>query len=211
MKSIVISHLDGICTDSSLSFVSLQLDNIKKQQIGYTPWAAYPGKPKVHFSIAYADDCIFLKYEVEEKNLRAVNTITNSPVYEDSCVEFFISFDAGGYYNLEFNCMGTTRAGFGEEKKGRELLPVLLLKKIKTQAVIIKANGKNVSWQLTVTIPLEIFIHHHLHSLRGMQCRGNFYKCGDLLPEPHFLAWANIESPEPNFHFPQFFGKLIFE
>ena len=210
MKSLIVPHLKGVSGNSSLSAISLQLDNVTKHTIGYTPWADYTYKPNVNFSIAYADDCLFLKYEVEEKAIRAVNTIINSPVYEDSCVEFFIGFDDTGYYNFEFNCIGNRLAEFGKEKTGRELLPETLLKKIKSQAMIIQ-NDDSVSWQLTVAIPFEIFIHHRLSTLRGKQCRVNFYKCGDLLPEPHFVTWCNIESTEPNFHLPEFFGSIVFE
>jgi Carbohydrate-binding family 9 len=31
------------------------------------------------------------------------------------------------------------------------------------------------------------------------------------LAEPHFVAWSNIETPKPDFHRPDFFGKLVFE
>ena len=211
MKSLIVPHLKGVSSDSSLSAISLQLDNVTKQKIGYTPWADYTSKPNVSFSIAYSDDCLLLKYEVEEKTIRAVNTIINSPVYEDSCVEFFIGFDDTGYYNFEFNCIGNRLAEFGKGKKGRELLPEVLLKKIKSQAVVIQNGDRNVSWQLTVVILLEIFIHHRLSALQDKQCRANFCKCGDLLPEPHFVTWSNIESDEPNFHLPEFFGTVVFE
>ncbi|WP_091380560.1 carbohydrate-binding family 9-like protein [Mucilaginibacter mallensis] len=30
------------------------------------------------------------------------------------------------------------------------------------------------------------------------------------MPQPHFLAWNNIESEHPNFHLSDFFGKALF-
>jgi hypothetical protein len=47
--------------------------------------------------------------------------------------------------------------------------------------------------------------------LKGKTCRANFYKCGDDLPEPHFLSWNNIIADKPDFHLPQYFGTLTFE
>ena len=41
--------------------------------------------------------------------------------------------------------------------------------------------------------------------------RGNFYKCGNQLPKPHFLSWNPIPTDNVQFHCPEFFGELDFE
>ena len=41
--------------------------------------------------------------------------------------------------------------------------------------------------------------------------KGNFYKCGDHLSVPHFLSFAPIGVPKPDFHRPEFFCTLEFE
>ena len=208
-----IHRLKDITRDSPLEIISQQMNAIEKHSLGYTPWAAYPYKPIVSFSIAHSNDCIFLKFLVIEKNIRIVNSETNGPVYEDSCVEFFISFNNDkAYYNLEFNCIGTCLAGFGEGRNDRQLLPKEMIHKIRSQAVINHVPmEKMVDWQLVLAIPLDFFCHHALHSLTGSVNRANFYKCGDLLPEPHYVTWSNIEAPAPDFHLPAFFSKLVFE
>ena len=38
--------------------------------------------------------------------------------------------------------------------------------------------------------------------------RCNFYKCGDNCAIPHYLSWAPIDTPAPNFHCPEFFGEV---
>ncbi len=45
----------------------------------------------------------------------------------------------------------------------------------------------------------------------GFTLHGNFYKCGDLTSEPHYLSWAPVTFEHPNFHLPAFFGNLILE
>lgn len=207
-----IHRLEDITRDSPLEIISQQMNAIEKHSLDYTPWATYPYKPIVSFSIAHSNDCIFLKFLVIEKNIRTVNSETNGPVYEDSCVEFFISFNNDkAYYNLEFNCIGTCLAGFGEGRNDRQLLPKDMIHKIRSQAVINHGPmEKMVDWQLMLAIPLDIFCHHTLHSLTGSAIRANFYKCGDLLPEPHYVTWSNIEAPAPDFHLPAFFGELVF-
>ena len=49
-----------------------------------------------------------------------------------------------------------------------------------------------------------------IESLKGVCATANFYKCGDDLPEPHFVSWNKIEAPTPNFHLPKYFGEIEF-
>lgn len=188
------------------------LNALSKQSIAEAPWPAYPYKPAVQFVIGYAAHHLFLKYFVAEKSIRAVSNQVNGMVWEDSCVEFFLAFDQAAYYNLEFNCIGTTRVGYGPSKTERNLLPAPIVEQVITRALIMRQpGGKAVHWELTICIPLSTFIHHQPLELAGRDCRANFYKCGDLLPEPHFISWSGIKSAEPNFHVPASFGHLHFE
>jgi hypothetical protein len=199
---------------SDVSAIAAMLSNVEKQQLSYAPWFdRYPYKPEVQFAIAYGPDSLFLQYAVKEKVIQAAHGIINAPVYQDSCVEFFLGFDEGDtYYNFEFNPIGTVLAGFGKGRANRELLPEAVLDKISFQAVIVKEKSESlVKWQLTVSIPFQVFLFHPLTSLQGQKCRANFYKCGDHLPQPHFLSWSAIQSDEPDFHLPQFFGALLFK
>ena len=39
---------------------------------------------------------------------------------------------------------------------------------------------------------------------------GNFFKCGDLTEQAHYLSWNPVTSEQPDFHRPQDFGLLRF-
>lgn len=206
-----VCHLNNHSGDISIKQMSLLMDDCEKNILGHAPWSEFPYHPKVHFAIAYNDDSIFLKYYVTEKNIRAVNKINNSAVWEDSCVEFFIAFDETYYYNFEFNCIGTILQGYGKDKNNRHLLPDETVSKIKTLSVMNEETPGAIGWELTIIIPNEVFIYDNIISMKGKKVNANFYKCGDMLPEPHFLAWNNIINPEPNFHLPAYFGGLQFK
>lgn len=213
MKKILASNINKLAYDDSFIGLFSLLDGFPTQEIVYTPWKDFPYKPDVRVAIAHSEDCIFLKYFVAENAIRAVNSQINSSVWEDSCVEFFIHFnDDKGYYNFEFNCIGTQLGGFGKSRSDRDFLPKEIVGTIQTESFISKVKVKEaVYWELSVAIPLTVFIHHPIPSLSGQECRVNFHKCGDLLPVPHFLAWNNIQSAEPNFHLPEFFGEVCFQ
>ncbi|AEV97929.1 hypothetical protein A4D02_15210 [Niastella koreensis] len=213
MNFLRVPYLSGIDQHTPLHEISLVLDAAPKHQLVYAPWAEYPYHPEVHFSIAHSSDAVFIKYFVKEKTIRAVNYTLNSPVYNDSCVEFFIGFkNEPAYYNFEFNCIGTPLIGYGEDRTNRRLLPADISQQIKYKSVLTNDQDREaVGWELTLLIPVTAFYYHHLPSLKGQHCVANFYKCGDELPEPHFVSWSNIEWPQPNFHLRQFFGTLEFE
>jgi hypothetical protein len=86
-----------------------------------------------------------------------------------------------------------------------------LVNQVKTFSTIHCEQGKGFYWELTMIIPFSIFTHDSLTNLINTKCRANFYKCGDLLPDPHFIAWSDIKSEKPNFHLPDYFGLLQFE
>jgi hypothetical protein len=128
-------------------------------------------------------------------------------VYEDSCVECFLSFDGAGYYNFEFNARGTCLAAFGPSREDRQFLdPAVIAKIHRLPSLAGPLPQGPTPWQLTIALPVGVFGHHALESLAGRAVRANFYKCGDGLPRPHFLTWNRVNTPEPDFHQPKFFG-----
>jgi hypothetical protein len=216
-KTLQIPFLREVHKNTSISEISDLLDQQKRNPIDTEPWPDYPeyfDVPKVWFNIAYSGDHLFIKYDVTEHEVLAQYKEINDPVYKDSCVEFFIAFDDDKeYYNVEFNRLGTCLASFGAERENRTQLPVDILKTIKYERALDQINDTSepaINWTLTVAVPVTVFSFHHLATLQHKKARMNFFKCGDDLSQPHYLAWNNIISPAPNFHLPQFFGGAEF-
>lgn len=199
--------------EDDLAAVASLLRGVQKHTLSHAPWAeTYPAKPFVQFAVAFNDHSLYLQYDVEEEFIRALHGRANEAVYEDSCVEFFISLDKGEtYYNFEFNCIGTVLASYGRSKQDRQFLTEDLLKRVECQSTIRRgASRPFVAWQLTVIIPTAVFASHPSFSFSSESCTANFYKCGDKLPEPHFLCWSPVQHETPNFHLPLYFGTLAF-
>ena len=130
-----ITQLPGVNQNTPIGSIVILLEKERSYPINIQPWPEYPeyyDLPKVSFKIAHGNDCVFIKYEVEEHEVLARYRNTNDPVYKDSCVEFFIAFgDENSYYNLEFNRLGTCLGGFGMPGETRTLLPAELLETIR--------------------------------------------------------------------------------
>lgn len=171
---------------------------------------------RASFNIYHDGTHIYLTYFVKEEQVRAVNTEFNSPVWEDSCVEFFFSPPGVGdsYYNFEFNAIGAVLGAFGKNRYERNPLQPSTLEKIE----VIPSLGRNplgsidkpTRWNLWVKIPVSVLTFSHIEDLSELDAHGNFYKCGDLLDHPHYLSWKPVLSPDPDFHLPNYFGQLSF-
>jgi len=170
---------------------------------------------KVSFAIGHDGSNIHLLYHVEEPQVRAVNTKFNSSVWEDSCVEFFLSFDGeDAYYNFEINAIGTVLGAYGKDRHKRLHLPDSFLSRIETIPSLGRDPIENLdeptTWELTLIIPIETFHFSRMETLSGADAQANFYKCGDKLKQPHFLSWKPVLCSKPDFHTPRYFGQLSF-
>lgn len=210
MKTLDVSFSDELDPDKDL--LKKLAEQLPTHKLDCVSWVDFPYKPNVTFNIAYSEEAIFVRFDVQENVLRINNYESNQPVYEDSCVEFFISFSDQHYYNLEFNAIGIGLVGYGtNDKTQRQRLSSERIHQIKTFSNISKnGRGEDVKWSLMIYIPIELFKEESVSSLKGRKAMANFYKCGDMLPEPHYISWSPIQADEPNFHLPEYFGQVNF-
>jgi hypothetical protein len=193
---------------------SLDKEKIPFQLISHVNWMEYPYKPDVKFRIAHNSKNIFLNYRVEESDIKAVCNEDNGKVWEDSCVELFISFNNDDfYYNIESNCTGKILVATGVDRHNRAQVPAAVINSIDRWSSLgnLPVENKSGKWELSLVIPVDVFILNKINTFDGMQAKGNFYKCGDNLKVSHFLSWNPIKNDKPNFHLSQFFGELVFD
>jgi hypothetical protein len=176
--------------------------------------------PETQVKVAYDEQAICIKFKVSDRYVKAVYSNHQDPVYKDSCVEFFFtpgSDISDGYFNLEMNCIGTmlfhhqkvprqNAIGISETDIGKVKVITSLTEIIDPEKV------DNVDWQVSYRIPFSILDHYHDFDKPGPGTvwLANFYKCADDSSHPHWLTWAPIDNPTPDFHRPEFFGELHF-
>ena len=205
-------QLDNMKLEEVSNFLELEEE---KHFIKCINWLdKYNYQPIAAFSIAYSDEYIYVDYYVRGNYLKAVNTADNSPVAEDSCVEFFLRVPGSKeYWNFEFNCIGTVNASHRETRENPTRLTSEEISKIKrysscgTKAFEEKEGV--FSWNLIVAIPFTL-IGLNAKNLPDF-IKGNFYKCGSKTSAPHLLSWNAIDYPKPDFHRPECFGIIEFE
>jgi hypothetical protein len=216
MKTVTIKKLKKNTISADQVAALLNNNNVSFHTIASLNWNEYPYQPEVTFRIAHDGTSIFINYHIKEKSIRARYTKDNSMVWTDSCVEFFI-LPAGKneYYNIESNCIGTLFFGIGKDGSYREPAQPEFSNQIQRWSSLgnrpFEERIGEVEWELSLIIPTSSFFKGDIKDLSGQVMKGNFFKCGDDLVSPHFLSWNPINTKNPNFHLPEFFGTLIFE
>lgn len=177
----------------------------------------FPYTPEVQFRIAWSNEEIFVQFNVKEEYIRAFYTQdSGSSPYKDSCVEFFmIPPGSDSYYNLEMNCIGFGTFACGPDRFHRTRFGAEKLSEIRRNSSLGNKGFETKSgcfeWKLLLGIPLSVYDIKSAGELKNREVKANFYKCGDELPQKHYLTWNAVLKEKPDFHTPEFFGTLLFE
>ena len=157
--------------------------------------------------LCYDDDHLYVRLFAAEDEIRAECTEPLSPVYQDSCLEFFFGHDGfENYFNFEINPNGCLHIQTGPSRSNR----VSLVKGNGAEYFDIRTGRTSDGWEVTYRIPLEfIRVFWPGYAFRG-ELRVNAYKCGDLTSHRHYLTWQPVRSETPNFHRPEDFGRMTF-
>lgn len=188
-------------------------------------WYESGPRPVTTGRVLYDEDALYLRFTVEDPDITANVTTLNGPTYRDSSVEFFAdpTPDADSkYFNFEPNCVGAFKLawqedGWEERGVGRDLVTPDLADEVTVvtsiPSVEVAAATDEQEWILAAELPFDV-----LSALTGVDCRpqrgtewrGNFYRSGVQSPSQK-ATWNPMQTPEPDYHSPEYFGRLRFE
>jgi len=209
MSGLKIPYLNELSSDNPTFTASQLIASGAMIKIDRINWNEFPHLIDVKVYAGYDNQYLWLNYLVGSEVIRAICRADQEPVWQDSCVEFFIA--QGDFYrNFEFNCLGVCLSASGSDRHSRKSLDKDSLDQIlrfpSLTSETLPEKGTSLSWSLTVAIPL------HLIGLKaGSEFWANFYKCGDETSVPHYLSWSPIGTLNPDFHQPPYFGRVKLE
>ena len=184
-------------------------EQIPRADLEHTGWLPDTGV-KAWAQLAYDAEYLYVRMGAEETDIHAEFTSILDQPCMDSCLEFFVSPMPGEdrYFNVEFNPNKCMYLGIGS---GKNDLVRLLPDDGKTAFGSPEAERTENGWQICYQIPAD-FVRLFFPDFvlqPGRKLRANFYKCGELCKERHYMAWNPVNSETPNFHRPWDFGELI--
>ena len=155
----------------------------------------------------YDENNLYVHLQAAEENIRAENTEPLSPTYEDSCLEFFFMPGSGDrYFNFEINPNGCLYIGFGHGRQDS----TTVWKEEMEEFFHIRSGRTEDGWEVYYQIPVEfIRVFYPDYEFSGF-LRANVYKCGDKTQQKHYLSWNPVGTEKPDFHRPEYFGKMVF-
>lgn len=176
--------------------------------------------PVAAAKMMYDKENLYLVFRVEDRFVQCLNTQYNSQVWKDAAVEFFFSPDTDApdnYFNLEINCGGTALMGYHNATQKKTMrIDSNDIKKIEIAHSLPKKVYPEiidpVVWTIECKIPLGLIEKYATVTTPGhaVTWRANFYKIAGQGSNPHYITWSLVNSTNPNFHLPQFFGALKF-
>ncbi len=165
-------------------------------------WGSRKEDTDVQLTLFKSDGNLCFEFSVREKELRRMVWDDQGRVWEDSCMELFISPDREHYFNFEFSASGALRIGYGTSRTDRTPVSDELIKSVRRKVTIAENTNKVSRYTLAGEIPMKKF------GLDVSVLYMNAYKCGDMLKEPHFISLFPIDLPSPDFHQIRFFGEV---
>ena len=213
MRTLAVPYLPGLESRSDLEVLTLLEASGARFYVDQANWPDTFGyRPVCAGNIARYEDGLAIRFHVQGLDLRAHNQEDNGRQWEDSCCEFFVREPSGDrYFNFEVNCIGRILGASGAGRKERvrqELSDLARIRRITTlPAQTYDESGTLRSWDIAVLIPFALFGADPACPPDSL--KANFYKCGDETAHPHFLSWNPIDTPQPDFHRPEFFGELV--
>lgn len=174
--------------------------------IAHYPWKDSDCHPEARAYLAGSREGIHVLLCALEPEAYAETRVFGGPVYRDSCLEFFLQPDTDDprYVNLECNVLGAMQIGCGPDRARR-----ILLERQPPELRLSVSRHEGRWWAVSYTVSFQF--------LRGVlgrdtvvrrEMRGNFYKCAETV-RPHFGCWSPVAAPQPDFHRPECFGRIL--
>lgn len=163
-------------------------------------------RPEARAYVAWDDGALYALLCAKEATISIKARTFGGEVCKDSCLEWFLRpFDGDPrYLNIEINAAGAALIGLGEDREHRTALPRC------PDGMDIRASAHAGGWwAVAYRLPFAV-----LDALFG-RCFDpaaplwvNFYKCDESI-HPHFGSWNPVEAPQPDFHRPECFGRMV--
>lgn len=183
-------------------------DEVPTAEIDCYQWECdKPYRPRACAKMVFVEnEGVYALLMCEEENPRTVCKSTGEKVYQDSCLELFLSLGDAGYINIETNSDGVYLSEFGKSRAERALLSDITDK----EPTIAPVRNGNM-WGNEIFIPNALLseLYPDFSSVTIGEYRGNFYKCGDLTETPHYGSFSPMRTLDLGFHDPEYFAYFI--
>jgi hypothetical protein len=179
------------------------------------PWWKAGDKEQTEAKLLWDDNFLYLSFRCDDAHIWADHYDANSATCLDDCAEIFWNPNpkAGDSYNMfEMNCIGNALSVCNNLKKPileNKILPPHMAQRI--DGTVNNDSDTDKGWVLEVAIRFSDYpgLFDGRTPKDGDFWRIGLNRCGGKINE-QFSQWSASQTPQPNFHAPKDFGKIIF-
>lgn len=178
-----------------------------KGTIANYPWNKPEDTVQTNFYMLQDENGIGMKFHSNEESPIGKSNGMNTEVYLDSCVEIFLNASpktTDKYLNFELSVTGFMLFGIGSDRFDREL-QYIDFDQLHIDTRILENGG----WEAKFYIPNTLLKNYYPEI--SASWTGNFQKLCELCEAPHWGCWNLIGTEKPDFHRPEYFGKIELE
>jgi hypothetical protein len=181
------------------------------------PWWTAGEKEQTSAKMLWDDTFLYVAFFCNDKHIWADHYSTNDDTYKDDCVEIFWNPNpaAGKKYNMfEMNCIGNLLSVYNDfetsiKLRERRIMVPHIARSI--QGTVNNDSDTDTSWILEIAIRFADYpeLFDAKTPKDGDMWRVGLNRCGGKVNE-QYSQWSPSQTPQPNFHSPDDFGKIFF-
>jgi hypothetical protein len=182
------------------------------------PWFTGGKKEETVVKLLWNDTHLYVAHINQDAHITARHTDRDGKIPDDDCFEIMIAPDPAKpevYFNLEWNVIGGILDNFRPNGPKRPRAPKWDAEGVLMQGRYSGTLNNDVDhdqyWLVEAAIPFRNFSTYMPHNppRPGTYWNANLHRHGGVTNR-QYSQWSAGDSPQPNFHTPHRFGRLIF-
>jgi hypothetical protein len=151
-------HYEFLYAAGAASFTAKEWRQLPRAEVNRQQWLRVEQPPETEVRGAYDKEALHLQFRVFEEAPVMRQRQHGDPVYQDSCVEFFLQpmpAQELRYFNFELNAAGVLLLEIGEQgpKRKRIMLEAISRFAIRTALGLWDPECRRMYWELHLRIP----------------------------------------------------------
>ena len=182
------------------------------------PWYKSGKKEQTDARMLWDDTHLYVSFRCQDAHVWGIHTDHDDPVYMDDCVEVFTSPNPDHperYFNIEMNVRRAWLDRYHPEGPGKKPPTNWNAKGLRigtsVQGTLNDASATDRSWILEAAIPLANFSkvakNTPPHDVDVWHL--NLIRLGGKTNQ-QYSQWSPGKTKSPQFHAPQYFGRVVF-
>lgn len=182
------------------------------------PWWKSGAKEATIVKLLWDDNNLYVAHINEDSHISARYTERDGKIPDDDCFEVMLMPDPGQpqrYFNIEWNLVGGLADNFRPNGPKAPRAPRWDAEGVELKGSISgtpnRHDDRDAWWLMEVAIPFRSFAAYAaaIPPKAGSHWLGNFNRHGGEVNR-QYAQWSAGDTPEPSFHTPHRFGKLVF-